>query len=305
MKKTSAENKPWDRSADVVVYRDDRYELGQKGGFPYFVAEGKKYYLRCHPYEPCLYISDENGSTTAVHNAFDPFDVLELFYNGKTITSITGREYTPIDFCRVVEYAEGMGDVGINTVEMILGDRGKRAVPERDDDEKVELQNSYAVDGDAGCEVFDDYPDAVVDHIIVKDGAAYRGYESHRRALAFACGYFFIDGDEIIWNYDVGKAVGKKVEADVLFDPLVKNGKLNYRKAFLYPPHTNNYTDKDFKALTATLFPGGKDSLEVYEWTTDWSEYFDDGHDWWGALCYTVYDKNQNRFVVIMASATD
>lgn len=31
----------------------------------------------------------------------------------------------------------------------------------------------------------------------------------------------------------------------------------------------------------------------------------DGGHEWRGALCYTVYDKKQNRFVVIMASATD
>ena len=34
-------------------------------------------------------------------------------------------------------------------------------------------------------------------------------------------------------------------------------------------------------------------------------EYFDEGHEWWGALCLTVYDKTLDRFVVIMASATD
>lgn len=309
MKELSAENdrndKPWDANADVVVYSDDRYTLGQKDGFPYFVAEGKRYFLKCHPYEPCLYITDENGFMTTVHNAFDPRDVIEMFYKGKTVTSITGREYSPIDFCKVVEYAAGMFEIGINTAETILGDKEKKAAPEKRAAENVVLQNSYAVEGDEECETFDDFPDAVVDHVIVKGGAEYDGIESHRRALALASRQLFIDGSEIIWNYDVRKASGKMIDADALLDPLVRNGKLNYRKAFLYPPYENGYTDKDFKQLTATLFPSGKEALDVCEWTTDWSEYFDDGHEWWGALCYTVYDKKQNRFVVIMASATD
>ena len=63
--------------------------------------------------------------------------------------------------------------------------------------------------------------------------------------------------------------------------------------------------DSDFDRVNAALFPNGTDGLEIYEWTTDWSEFFDDGHEWWGALCFTVYDKTLDRFAVIMASATD
>ena len=77
------------------------------------------------------------------------------------------------------------------------------------------------------------------------------------------------------------------------------------RKAFLCPPHGNSYTDSDFERVNSVLFPGGSEDLEVYRWTTGWSEYFDEGHEWWGALCLTVYDKTLDRFVVIMASATD
>ena len=80
---------------------------------------------------------------------------------------------------------------------------------------------------------------------------------------------------------------------------------MNYRKAFLKPPHTNSYSDADFYKINAALFPNGTGGLEVYEWTTDWSEYFDEGHEWWGTLCLTVYDKALNRFAVIMSSATD
>ncbi|MBQ4298326.1 MAG: hypothetical protein II771_08515, partial [Clostridia bacterium] len=79
----------------------------------------------------------------------------------------------------------------------------------------------------------------------------------------------------------------------------------NYRGAFLYPPNGGWLRDTDFDRVNAALFPNGTDGLEVYEWTTDWSEFFDDGHEWWGALCFTVYDRTLDRFAVIMASATD
>ncbi len=44
---------------------------------------------------------------------------------------------------------------------------------------------------------------------------------------------------------------------------------------------------------------------DLYEWTTDWSDFFDDGHEWYGACCWSVYDKTMNRYVVMLVSATD
>ncbi len=145
-----------------------------------------------------------------------------------------------------------------------------------------------------------EYPDLVVDFQIVK-GGQYLGYESHRRALESA--YEKIRGK--CWKGNPDKAEGKTIPAEEMFSSNYKRGKLNYRKAFLYPPHRNSYTGKDFTRVNDTLFPNGTDELEVFEWDTDWSDYFDDGHEWWGALCLTVYDKTLDRFVVIMASATD
>ncbi len=71
------------------------------------------------------------------------------------------------------------------------------------------------------------------------------------------------------------------------------------------PPAGRCCTADDFWKINAALFPKGQDELEVFEWTTDWSDYFDDGREWWGTLCLTVYDKSLDRFAVIMASATD
>ena len=160
--------------------------------------------------------------------------------------------------------------------------------------------------------VIEEYPDVVCDYCLVNADDQYaksigvfpcRGADSHRLALECAARELFADGKE--WSYDIKGAKCRKLSNKALFAPANSDEWLNYRKAFLCPPHQNSYTDGDFERVNAVLFPGGEEGLEVYRWTTDWSEYFDEGHEWWGALCLTVYDKTLDRFVVIMASATD
>lgn len=155
------------------------------------------------------------------------------------------------------------------------------------------------------------YPDVVCDYCIVTAGDPCaserrvfpcRGVDSHRLALECAARELFSDG---AWAYDLRGARCRKLKSKALFAPVNADEWLNYRKAFLCPPHGNVYTDDDFERVNAALFPGGADALEAFRWTTDWSDYFDEGHEWWGALCLTVYDKTLDRFVVILASASD
>lgn len=284
-----------------TVYKDGRYSLCKKDGVPYLIADGKEYKLTCHPYEPCLYITDENGSVTAVHNSFDPVCTLDLFADGKTVTSITGLKYTAKDFCRMVEYAAGMYDVQIDDAEKVFGERKNNKK-----ETEVPRKNTFAFDkypDDPAYAVIKEYPDIVIDYCIVKDDLSYNGYNSHWSALAYACRKLFFD-EEDEWHYNVGKADAKNVDVGALFAQINKND-FNYRYAFLHPPCETHYTNADFDRVNNALFPNGKEPLEVYEWTTDWSEYFDDGHEWWGTLCYTVYDKSLDRYVIILASATD
>lgn len=77
-----------------------------------------------------------------------------------------------------------------------------------------------------------------------------------------------------------------------------------YAYAFLEPPYSNGYVIKDWERLNKVLFSSKKD-LEIYRWNTEWSNYFDDGLEWWGAHFWTVYDLKYNIFIVIGASATD
>ncbi len=329
---------PPDGSKAVVVYRDERYTLGLEGGQPYLSANGARYVLSCHPYEPCLYVADERGGMTAVHNAFDPLDVLECFADGKTVASITGREYDAKDFCRMVEYAAGLYDVQIDEAEKVFHGRAKEKTqkPEKEPKKKektVAAEKSprpefcRIIEDDPFCELIAGYPDAAVDYCLVANEHIGTGLNAHRDALLRACRKLFVDeNDEAIWHFDVGKADGKLIPAKDLFalpeelrtgtdrhptgdasryGQVTDGGSRPYWQAFLMPPGGRRYTADDFREVNAALFPKGQDELEVFTWTTDWSDYFDEGREWWGTLCLTVYDKTLDRFVVIMASATD
>ena len=74
---------------------------------------------------------------------------------------------------------------------------------------------------------------------------------------------------------------------------------------FLDPPHKTNYKIDDFIKINNLLFPKGKDNLEIYDWNVEWSNYFDDGLEWWGAAAISIYDKLLDRYVIILASSTD
>ena len=297
-----------------VVYRDENYILGSEDGSPFIVIKGKKYTLSCHPYEPCLYVAYNDGGMTAVHNSFDPYHLLSVFSEGGTVTSITGMEYDALDFCRMVEYAAGKVDIQIDDAEKVFLRREKKKYPDKKEkkEKAVYGENSplperdKIIENDPFYEMPEKYPDCVIDYCLIKNEHSAVGYNAHRHALLLASGKLFLDENgEAIWRYDVGKADAKRISANELFAPVAEGEKLNYRKAFLCPPYPCDYTDADFEIINALLFPSGKDGLEVYEWTTDWSEYFDEGREWWGTLCLTVYDKALDRFAVIMASASD
>jgi hypothetical protein len=78
-----------------------------------------------------------------------------------------------------------------------------------------------------------------------------------------------------------------------------------YWYAVMEPVQGRRNKPEDFKKINEVLFPKGTDTLEVFEWTTDWSDYFDDGHEWYGACCWSIYDRNMDRYAVLIVSAID
>ncbi len=182
----------------------------------------------------------------------------------------------------------------------------------------------------------------VVSYCIMESGAPHRGEPSHRDAVLYAMLKMIersIEEDletEAKWNVpmplfpwtlDIAKAEAAPINpAAFLFVPKILRtdrngvvfydsdwtpndencgGRIPYWYAFLEPPHGTHDTQDDLREINAALFPQGADALEVYEWTTNWSNYFDAGHEWWGASCWTVYDLHLDRYVALFASATD
>ena len=190
-------------------------------------------------------------------------------------------------------------------------------------------------------EVIRNYEDCIIDYCLIEDDTPHQGKRSHKDAILFAMlkvieqyiesqlkaeiKYGDKVGDEPFpWNLDIGKAYAHRIDAsNLLHIPKIlhtnrigqrfyegglpnhlKGDQIPYWYAFWEIPHTS-YGPDDFCKVNSALFPEGTDGLEVYEWTTDWSNYFEDGHEWWGTACWSIYDSRMNRYVVIMASTTD
>lgn len=84
---------------------------------------------------------------------------------------------------------------------------------------------------------------------------------------------------------------------------------LSFVYAFLKPPYALRLNESEqgnyCLDLGMQLFGEDLDQLEVYSWNTDCSDYFDDGHEWWGAFFWTVYCPQRNIYIGITGSATD
>lgn len=184
------------------------------------------------------------------------------------------------------------------------------------------------------------YERCIIDYCLIEDDIPHQGYRSHKDAILFAMCKVIeryidyqlkaevnfskdrpeeIDEEAFPWTMDMGKAKAERInpssflqvpniiekDNDIKSQYSINGGQIPYWYAFLETPHKTGYGKDAFEKINTLLFPNGVESLEVYEWTTNWSNYFDDGHEWWGAACWSVYDRSLNRYVVIMASTTD
>jgi len=77
--------------------------------------------------------------------------------------------------------------------------------------------------------------------------------------------------------------------------------------AFIDPPYRLSWTQAEcesgfdeFISLLHLTSP-----LEVFAWDTDWSNYFDAGHEWWGSHFWTALVDDGTAICVIGASTTD
>ena len=183
-----------------------------------------------------------------------------------------------------------------------------------------------------------------VDYHLLEDDKPYEGLQSHRDALIVVFDRLVENSIEDLKGvrercgddkanqllplvYDIDKARPAPLDPDeffycpnivktdyygnVYYDAEWKPNDENcgtavpYWYALMEPVHGERSKPEDFKKVNGGLFPNGMDALDIYEWTTDWSDLFDAGHEWYGACCWSIYDKSMNRYVVMLVSATD
>jgi hypothetical protein len=59
-----------------------------------------------------------------------------------------------------------------------------------------------------------------------------------------------------------------------------------------------------FESVVREVLRSPDDSSEIWSWSTDWSDYFAPGREWWGTGCWTL-DTGDDSLVALLASTTD
>lgn len=85
-------------------------------------------------------------------------------------------------------------------------------------------------------------------------------------------------------------------------------------RAFRDPPYGTQLQVADFREWLQVLRLYPDEGLQVFDWVGDgdaephrshWSCYFDDGKEWWGIWCLTLYNPRRRTLSALAASATD
>lgn len=88
---------------------------------------------------------------------------------------------------------------------------------------------------------------------------------------------------------------------------------LDFTRAFCDPPYGlhGNYKRlaradlvELFEAVVQEVLDSPGDSTEIWSWSTDWSDYFAPGREWWGSACWTL-DSRDGSIIAVLASTTD
>lgn len=170
------------------------------------------------------------------------------------------------------------------------------------------------------------YDELLLDYVLLSFDENYQGEQSHKEAVKAAIAVFnsrvrvgnslkhplfYVDEEKMSCIECMAEDFfcednngWLKIEED--FNFRVTSFQMNYWLAFSKPPYDVPYTKEDFRKLNHALFPiAFRKDLEIYSWNNEFSNYFDDGKEWWGTGFWSIYDKWMNRFVIIGASLTD
>ena len=111
---------------------------------------------------------------------------------------------------------------------------------------------------------------------------------------------------------DLDRARPQALDAPRIEDLARDDGPL-YR-ALVSPPYGSTLQVEDFREWREVLRLHAGEGLQVLDWVGNaddepqrsaWSSYFDDGKEWWGIWCLTLYNPRRRTLSALAASATD
>lgn len=164
-----------------------------------------------------------------------------------------------------------------------------------------------------------EYSKLLLDYVLFSFNEEYCGQKSHKKAVieaiavfnarrrvgnSFEHPYFYVDESKMYcMKYSI---------KDFFYDNDTWGNRefpypyMTYWRAFSEPPYPTPYSKEDFYKINSLLFPVQfRNDLEIFCWNDEFSNYFDDGKDWWGTALWSVYDKQAKRFVILGASLND
>lgn len=102
-----------------AIHMEAEILLAIVDGDTWLIEGTQRWGLSSHPYEPCTCITPPGRETIVVHNAFNVPDEIMPLAHGKSIRSITGRDWDGAGFCRLLLAAVhgGRTAYGINEAE--------------------------------------------------------------------------------------------------------------------------------------------------------------------------------------------
>lgn len=289
----------------------------------FFIENDSIYYITSHPYEPCIYIKKEDKIVAIIHNSFTTCEIIDVSRGKYKITAISGKEYDIEEISNLFSYVlnNNLYEADISYIEQKLNKKkielNEIKFNEINNIEEKQIKNELnnvnikELTDDIFYKEYKKYDECVLDYCIIKVNTKYNLQESHKDAVIYAMEKWKkVTKDEYDMEIDYNKEKMKatKLDSKDFFGLSTKHNckeNISYCYLFLHPPHGCSYNINDFVYLNKILFPNGFNDLDIYNWSTDWSNYFEEGLEWWGAKCISIYDKFLDRFVVIGASATD
>jgi hypothetical protein len=157
----------------------------------------------------------------------------------------------------------------------------------------------------------------VVDYILLRPEAGPQSLEDVHRAAALA-GMRIQDEREAVWQRAAASRMGISPEqiprmvigADraTAAPELLARFLEDYWYAFSSPPYPIRCVGESaeglFRQVNELLF-GNLSDWSIRRWSTDWSDYFTYGLDWWGAFLWTLVRQDGELVVWVGASTTD